>query len=180
MEKLRLEKELECAKSDINRYKLKIRDLFKQTDTSLEEGKFPEFLYDSDGLIDSEDLFCSTRTQIDVRLDNDIILCDGACDRGFHQFCLDQPLLKEQGLTTVYDVRQQQEVFERPTIVEEMLKDLQSDLKYTSPTLIAVEADQVENLTRKLEDQAGGFVGKSSVEGGLDPILTYTAGAEIE
>ncbi|GJT10930.1 hypothetical protein Tco_0857972, partial [Tanacetum coccineum] len=97
--------------------------------------------------------------------------------------------------------------FERPAIVEEMLKDLQSDLKYTSPTLIAVEADQVENLTRQLKDQAGGFTRKSvdlymvthkqilishiscsfsclsmgqPVEGGLDPILVYTAGAEIE
>ena len=28
--------------------------------------------------------------------DNDIILCDGACDRGFHQFCLEPPLLKEE------------------------------------------------------------------------------------
>lgn len=56
LEKLRPEKELERAKSDINRYKLKIRDLFKQIDTSLEEGRFPETLYDSDGLIDSEDV----------------------------------------------------------------------------------------------------------------------------
>ncbi|GJW95179.1 putative reverse transcriptase domain-containing protein [Tanacetum coccineum] len=57
--------------------------------------------------------------------------------------------------------RQQQEVFERPASVEEMLKELQSDLKYSSPTLIAVESDQ-------------------SIEGGLDPILAYTAGADIE
>ncbi|GKD84952.1 hypothetical protein Tco_1356106, partial [Tanacetum coccineum] len=61
-----------------------------------------------------------------------------------------------------------------------MLKELQSDLKYSSPTLIAVESDQVENLTRQLEDQAGSFAGKLAVEGGLDPILAYTAGAEIE
>lgn len=30
-----------------------------------------------------------------MSLDNDIILCDGACDRGFHQFCLEPPLLSE-------------------------------------------------------------------------------------
>nr|GEY79308.1 homeobox protein HAT3.1-like isoform X1 [Tanacetum cinerariifolium] len=41
-------------------------------------------------------IFCSTRAQTDVRLDNDIILCDGACDHGFRQFCLYPPLLKEQ------------------------------------------------------------------------------------
>nr|GEZ64541.1 homeobox protein HAT3.1 [Tanacetum cinerariifolium] len=76
LEKLRPEKEIECAKSDINRYKLKIKDLFKQTNTSLEEGKFPESLYDSDRLIDSEDIFFLTRAQTDVWLDNDIILRD--------------------------------------------------------------------------------------------------------
>ncbi|KAK1431267.1 hypothetical protein QVD17_14608 [Tagetes erecta] len=96
LEKLRPEKELERAKSDINRYKLKIRDLFKRIDTSCEEGRIPESLYDSEGLIDSEDIFCAKCGQTEVRLDNDIILCDGTCERGFHQFCLDPPLLKEQ------------------------------------------------------------------------------------
>ncbi|GKD76306.1 hypothetical protein Tco_1334588, partial [Tanacetum coccineum] len=51
--------------------------------------------------------------------------------------------------------------FERHASLEEMLKELQSDLKYGLPTLIAVEADQVENLIRQLKDQAGGFAGKS-------------------
>ncbi|XP_076948519.1 homeobox protein HOX1A-like [Bidens hawaiensis] len=96
LEKLRPEKELERAKSDINRYKLKIRDLFKRIDTSCEEGRIPESLYDSEGEIDSEDIFCAKCGQTDVWLDNDIILCDGACERGFHQYCLDPPLLKEQ------------------------------------------------------------------------------------
>ncbi|KAK9077202.1 hypothetical protein SSX86_005538 [Deinandra increscens subsp. villosa] len=96
LEKLRPEKELERAKSDIHRYKLKIRELFKQIDASCEEGRIPETLYDSEGQIDSEDIFCAKCGQTEVRLDNDIILCDGACERGFHQFCLDPPLLKEQ------------------------------------------------------------------------------------
>ncbi|XP_076953905.1 pathogenesis-related homeodomain protein-like [Bidens hawaiensis] len=96
LEKLRPEKELERAKSDIRRYKLKIRDLFKRIDTSREEGRIPETLYDSEGLIDCEDIFCAKCRKIEVSLDNDIILCDGGCERGFHQFCLDPPLLKEQ------------------------------------------------------------------------------------
>lgn len=96
LEKLRPEKELERAKSDINRYKLRIRNLFQRIDTSCEEGRIPDSLYDSEGLIDSEDIFCAKCGQTEVRLDNDIILCDGACERGFHQFCLDPPLLKEQ------------------------------------------------------------------------------------
>ncbi|KAJ0533338.1 putative transcription factor homeobox-WOX family [Helianthus annuus] len=96
LEKIRPEKELERAKSYIHRYKLKIRDLFKQIDTSCEEGRIPETLYDSEGEIDSEDIFCAKCAQSEVQLDNDIILCDGACERGFHQYCLDPPLLKEQ------------------------------------------------------------------------------------
>ncbi|GKG22983.1 hypothetical protein Tco_0388286, partial [Tanacetum coccineum] len=31
-----------------------------------------------------------------------------------------------------------------------------------------------------IKDQAGSFAGKLPVKGGLDPILAYTAGAEIE
>ncbi|XP_023771901.1 pathogenesis-related homeodomain protein [Lactuca sativa] len=96
LEKIRPEKELQRAKSDINRFKLRIRDLFQKIDKSCEEGRFPDTLYDSDGLIDSEDIFCAKCAQTEVKLDNDIILCDGFCDRGFHQFCLDPPLLKEQ------------------------------------------------------------------------------------
>ncbi|KAL4581153.1 hypothetical protein LXL04_017362 [Taraxacum kok-saghyz] len=96
LEKLRPEKELQRAKSDINRFKLRIRDLFQKIDKSCEEGRFPDTLYDSDGLIDSEDIFCAKCAQTEVKLDNDIILCDGFCDRGFHQFCLQPPLLKEQ------------------------------------------------------------------------------------
>lgn len=56
VEKLRPEKELQRAKTDINRSKSKIRDLFQRLDTMAAEGKFPETLYDSEGLIDSEDV----------------------------------------------------------------------------------------------------------------------------
>ncbi|XP_027155738.1 pathogenesis-related homeodomain protein [Coffea eugenioides] len=95
LEKIKPEKELQRAKSQIFRYKLKIRDLFRQIDLLLAEGKLPETLFDSDGQIDSEDIFCAKCGSKDLTLDNDIILCDGACERGFHQFCLEPPLLKE-------------------------------------------------------------------------------------
>lgn len=95
LEKIKPEKELQRAKSQIFRYKLKIRDLFRQIDLSLAEGKLPESLFDSDGQIDSEDIFCAKCGSKDLTLDNDIILCDGACERGFHQYCLEPPLLKE-------------------------------------------------------------------------------------
>ncbi|CAI9104331.1 OLC1v1002979C1 [Oldenlandia corymbosa var. corymbosa] len=95
LEKIKPEKELQRAKSQIFRYKLKIRDLFQRIDTSLAEGKLPETLFDDDGQIDSEDIFCAKCGSKDLTLDNDIILCDGACERGFHQFCLEPPLLKD-------------------------------------------------------------------------------------
>ncbi|CAK9181148.1 unnamed protein product [Ilex paraguariensis] len=95
LEKIKPEKELQRAKSEIFRLKLKIRELFQRIDLSCAEGKLPESLFDSDGQIDSEDIFCAKCGFKDVTLANDIILCDGACERGFHQFCLEPPLLKE-------------------------------------------------------------------------------------
>ncbi|KAL3814286.1 hypothetical protein ACJIZ3_015554 [Penstemon smallii] len=95
LEKLKPEKELQLARSHILRYKLKIRELFQRLDTSLAAGKLPASLFDSQGEIDSEDIFCAKCGSKDLPLDNDIILCDGACERGFHQFCVEPPLLKE-------------------------------------------------------------------------------------
>ncbi|KAL3843880.1 hypothetical protein ACJIZ3_001283 [Penstemon smallii] len=95
LEKLKPEKELQRAKSHILSYKLRIRDLFQHLESSLSVGKLPESLFDSKGEIDSEDIFCAKCGSKELPLDNDIILCDGACERGFHQFCLEPPLLKD-------------------------------------------------------------------------------------
>ncbi|VFQ81876.1 unnamed protein product [Cuscuta campestris] len=95
LEKIKPEKELQRAKSGIFHYKLKVRELFSRIDASLFEGQFPESLFDSEGQIDSEDIFCAKCSSKNVSSNNDIILCDGACERGFHQKCLEPPLLKE-------------------------------------------------------------------------------------
>lgn len=95
LEKLKPEKEIQRAKSEILRRKLKIRDLFQNLDSLCAEGRLPESLFDSKGEIDSEDIFCAKCQTKVLGTDNDIILCDGACDRGFHQLCLDPPLLTE-------------------------------------------------------------------------------------
>ncbi|CAH8320350.1 unnamed protein product [Eruca vesicaria subsp. sativa] len=94
-EKLRPEKELERAKKEILRRKVKIRELIQHLDTLCAQGNIPETLFNSDGEISSEDIFCSKCGSKDVHLDNDIILCDGFCDRGFHQYCVQPPLRKE-------------------------------------------------------------------------------------
>ncbi|XP_047162249.1 homeobox protein HAT3.1 [Vigna umbellata] len=95
MEKLKPEKELQRAKSEILRRKLNIRDLFRDLDSLCAEGKLPESLFDSEGEIDSEDIFCAKCHSKELSSNNDIILCDGVCDRGFHQLCLCPPLLTE-------------------------------------------------------------------------------------
>ncbi|KAG8497992.1 hypothetical protein CXB51_007180 [Gossypium anomalum] len=95
LEKLKPEKELQRATSEILRRKLKIRDLFQCIDSLCAEGRLPESLFDSKGEIDSEDIFCAKCGSKDLSANNDIILCDGVCDRGFHQYCLQPPLLKE-------------------------------------------------------------------------------------
>ncbi|KAB5520712.1 hypothetical protein DKX38_025031 [Salix brachista] len=95
LEKLKPKKELQRATSEIIRHKVKIRDLFQHIDSLCGEGRFPASLFDSEGQIDSEDIFCAKCGSKDWTADNDIILCDGACDRGFHQFCLVPPLLRE-------------------------------------------------------------------------------------
>ncbi|KAK4378480.1 hypothetical protein RND71_000342 [Anisodus tanguticus] len=95
LEKIKLEKELQRAKTHIFRYKLKIRDLFQRLDTLLAQGRLPASLFDDEGEIDSEDIFCAKCGSKDLLADNDIILCDGACERAFHQLCVEPPLLKE-------------------------------------------------------------------------------------
>ncbi|KAJ8763583.1 hypothetical protein K2173_002466 [Erythroxylum novogranatense] len=95
LEKLKPEKELQRATAEILKRKLKIRDLFHRIDSLCAEGRFPTSLFDSDGQISSEDIFCARCGSKDLTMDNDIVLCDGICDRGFHQLCLTPPLLKE-------------------------------------------------------------------------------------
>ncbi|KAL6851594.1 hypothetical protein ACP4OV_020158 [Aristida adscensionis] len=95
LEKIRPEKELERAKAEILRCKLRIREVFKNLDSLLSQGKIDKSLFDSEGELSSEDIFCATCGSKDVTLGNDIILCDGACDRGFHQNCLNPPLRTE-------------------------------------------------------------------------------------
>ncbi|MED6119161.1 hypothetical protein PIB30_009263 [Stylosanthes scabra] len=93
IEKLKPEKELQRAKSEIVKRKLKIRDLFWNLGLLCSKGKLPESLFDSEGAIRSDDIFCAKCGSKELTTDNDIILCDGGCDRGFHQCCLNPPLL---------------------------------------------------------------------------------------
>ena len=56
LEKIRPEKELERAKAEILRCKLRIREAIRNMDALLSEGKLDESLFDSEGEISSEDV----------------------------------------------------------------------------------------------------------------------------
>lgn len=93
LEKIKPDKELQRARDEIFRCKLKIRDFFRHVDTLCSEGRLPDSLFDADGEIDSEDIFCAKCQSDNLTTNNDIILCDGVCERGFHQLCLQPPLI---------------------------------------------------------------------------------------
>ncbi|KAG0621021.1 hypothetical protein M758_4G262200 [Ceratodon purpureus] len=91
-EKIRPEQELKRAEAQILRSKLAIREAIHELDDLGLEGSLDEHLFDDEGRIYHEEIFCAKCKSQEALLDNDIILCDGACNRGFHQFCLDPPL----------------------------------------------------------------------------------------
>jgi len=56
LDKIRPEKELERAKAEILRCKLRIREVFQNLDSLLSKGKIDESLFDSEGEISCEDV----------------------------------------------------------------------------------------------------------------------------
>lgn len=95
LEKIRPEQELKRAETQILQSKLKIRQELQQLHTLSLEGSIQESAFDPDGQIFFDDIFCAVCKSKEVYPENDIILCDGACNRAFHQFCLDPPLRTE-------------------------------------------------------------------------------------
>uniref|UniRef100_A0A7N0UE90 Uncharacterized protein n=1 Tax=Kalanchoe fedtschenkoi TaxID=63787 RepID=A0A7N0UE90_KALFE len=95
LDKLKPERELQRASSEIIRCKLRLRDLFQRLDALCDEGSYPRSMFDSEGLLDTEDIYCTICGSKDLSADNDIVLCDGECNRAFHQLCLKPPLLTE-------------------------------------------------------------------------------------
>ncbi|CAM6090784.1 unnamed protein product [Calypogeia fissa] len=91
-EKIRPEKELQRAETQILRCKLAIRDLIRDLDNLALDGSLQKDAFDEEGQIFHDDIFCAKCKSQETFTDNDIILCDGACDRGFHQNCVDPPL----------------------------------------------------------------------------------------
>ncbi|KAK4798666.1 hypothetical protein SAY86_030992 [Trapa natans] len=94
-EKIKPVKELLRAKKQILNCKLGIRDAIQQLDSLSSVGRIEESVMAPDGSIYHEHIFCAQCMQGEASPDNDIILCDGACNRAFHQKCLEPPLHSE-------------------------------------------------------------------------------------
>ncbi|XP_033134428.1 pathogenesis-related homeodomain protein isoform X2 [Brassica rapa] len=94
-EKIRPDKELERARKHIFDCKLGLRDAIHQLDLLSSVGRMEEKVMAPDGSIHHDHIFCAECNSREAFPDNDIILCDGTCNRAFHQKCLDPPLETE-------------------------------------------------------------------------------------
>lgn len=56
IDKLKPEKELQRASSEILQCKLRLREMFQRLDAICAEGAYPKSMFDSEGLLDSEDV----------------------------------------------------------------------------------------------------------------------------
>ncbi|KAL1549529.1 pathogenesis-related homeodomain protein-like isoform X1 [Salvia divinorum] len=94
-EKIKPEKELQRAEQQILKCKLGIREAIHQLDLLSSDGRINDSAVASDGSMHHEHIICAKCKLREALPDNDIILCDGTCNRAFHQECMDPPLSTE-------------------------------------------------------------------------------------
>ncbi|KAJ0965587.1 hypothetical protein J5N97_026725 [Dioscorea zingiberensis] len=95
-EKLKPVMELQRASEQILKCKLGIRDAIRQLDLLKCEGSIEDTMVDADESVSHEHI-CAKCKSREAFPDNDIILCNGTCNRGFHQRCLEPQLGKTHG-----------------------------------------------------------------------------------
>lgn len=91
-EKVKPVAEIKRAKEQITRCKEFIRECVKYCDEAEGDKSIPAELFDEDGELDLDHIFCSKCGGNESTDDNDIILCDGHCDRAYHVRCLVPPV----------------------------------------------------------------------------------------
>ncbi|KAL4521386.1 hypothetical protein Ndes2437B_g08023 [Nannochloris sp. 'desiccata'] len=91
-EKVKPVAEIKRAKEQIQRCKEVIRECVKVVDEAEGDKAIPAELFDEDGELDLDYIFCAKCQGNESTDDNDIILCDGHCNRAYHVKCLIPPV----------------------------------------------------------------------------------------
>ena len=91
-EKLKPHAELTKARDTITRCLQIMRECVKICDEAGGDMAIPQECFDEQGEVDCNDIFCGKCRASDSTDDNDIIMCDGMCDRAYHMKCVFPPL----------------------------------------------------------------------------------------
>ena len=86
-ERVRLTADLERAREASERAKAVIRECIKETEDTCGFRTLPKEAYDSEGEIEEDYIKCGLCDHEESYDENDIIICDGGCERCFHEKC---------------------------------------------------------------------------------------------
>jgi hypothetical protein len=87
-EKVRLTDEIERAEQQVLRCQEAIREAVRFCEEAQGDRAIPKEAFDSDGEVDASDIFCGRCHEMESYDDNDIVMCDGPCNRAYHEACL--------------------------------------------------------------------------------------------
>eukprot|EP00884_Botryococcus_braunii_P010779 jgi/Botrbrau1/19702/Bobra.0003s0063.1 len=90
-EKFKPMAEIERAHIQIEKSREVIREAVKYCEDSEGDRPIAHELFDNDGEIDEEHICCSRCGLLDCEDGNDIVLCDGNCNRAYHEKCVVPP-----------------------------------------------------------------------------------------
>ncbi|KAI8112291.1 hypothetical protein M9434_003614 [Picochlorum sp. BPE23] len=91
-EKVKPHTEIARARLSIAKCLETIRDCIRICDEAGGDKSIPSECFDEEGELDADSIFCGKCLKSDSTDDNDIILCDGICDRAYHMKCIFPPL----------------------------------------------------------------------------------------
>lgn len=91
-EKIKPHAEITRARDSIAKCLEMIKDCIRICDEASGDKSIPAEYFDEDGELDADNIFCGKCLKSDSTDDNDIIMCDGMCDRAYHMKCVFPPV----------------------------------------------------------------------------------------
>lgn len=89
-ERVRLTADLQRAREASERAKAVIRDCIKETEDTTGFRTLPKEAYDAQGEVEEDYIKCGLCDHEESYDENDIIICDGGCERCFHEKCAEK------------------------------------------------------------------------------------------